>query len=167
MPAPPTRSPPATRRRYLRASGVAKIQGFFLNSTHFDWTSNEIRYGDQISRMTGGKHFVVNTGENGHGPLRPRDIVSRRQRGPVQPARPRPRTAADRRHRLPQRRHVRLDRATRASPAAAASPARRRPAMYWPAYALMLVRDADFNVAVAAGARLAALSVAPRAAGRA
>jgi len=61
--------------RYLRASGVASIQGFFLNSTHFDWTSSEIRYGNQISRMTGGKHFVVNTGENGLGPQRPRDIV--------------------------------------------------------------------------------------------
>ncbi|MGN6871769.1 MAG: glycoside hydrolase family 6 protein [Solirubrobacteraceae bacterium] len=61
--------------RLLRASGVAQIQGFFLNSTHFDWTSSEIRYGNQISRMVGGKHFVVNTGENGLGPQRPRDIV--------------------------------------------------------------------------------------------
>ena len=95
--------------KYLRASGVAKIQGFFLNATHFDWTSHEIRYGDQISALTGGKHFVVNTGENGQGPLRPRDIVHAGQRGPVQPARPRPRTAPDREHRLSQRRHVRLD----------------------------------------------------------
>ena len=61
--------------RYLRRSGVAQIQGFFLNATHFDWTSNEIRYGEQISRLTGGKHFVVNTGDNGRGPLRPPDRV--------------------------------------------------------------------------------------------
>jgi endoglucanase len=61
--------------RYLRRSGVANIQGFFLNSTHFDWTSHEMRYGRQISRMLGGKHFVINTGENGIGPQRPRDIV--------------------------------------------------------------------------------------------
>jgi endoglucanase len=61
--------------RFLRAAGVARIQGFFLNSTHFDWTSREIRYGHQISRMLGGKHFVINTGENGIGPQRPRDIV--------------------------------------------------------------------------------------------
>jgi endoglucanase len=61
--------------RFLRASGVAKIQGFFLNATHFDWTSNEIRYGHQISRLIGGKHFVINTGENGLGPQRPADIV--------------------------------------------------------------------------------------------
>jgi endoglucanase len=59
----------------LERAGVAKIQGFFLNSTHYDWTLNEIRYGEQISRLTGGKHFVVNTGDAGQGPLRPRNIV--------------------------------------------------------------------------------------------
>jgi endoglucanase len=61
--------------RLLREAGVAKIQGFFLNSTHFDWTLNEIRYGEVVSRLTGGKHFVVNTAENGQGPLRPRNRV--------------------------------------------------------------------------------------------
>ena len=60
---------------FLNRAGVSKIQGFFLNSTHFDWTSKEIRYGNKISSMTGGKHFVVNTGENGRGPLAPRNIV--------------------------------------------------------------------------------------------
>jgi endoglucanase len=59
--------------RLLRRAGIGKIQGFFLNATHFDWTSNEIHYGDQISRMTGGKHFVVNTAMNGRGPIRPHD----------------------------------------------------------------------------------------------
>jgi endoglucanase len=53
----------------LRQAGVSEIQGFFLNSTHFDWTMHEIHYGDEISRLTGGKHFVVNTAENGRGPL--------------------------------------------------------------------------------------------------
>ncbi len=65
--------------RYLRRSGVAKIQGFFLNATHFDWTSNEIRYGEQISRLTGGKHFVVNTGDG-----RPRAAATARPRAPGQ-----------------------------------------------------------------------------------
>ncbi|HWE09984.1 MAG TPA: glycoside hydrolase family 6 protein [Solirubrobacteraceae bacterium] len=59
----------------LRASGVAQAQGFFLNSTHFDWTSKEIHYGQQISNMLGGTHFIVNTGENGRGPLVPRNRV--------------------------------------------------------------------------------------------
>ena len=32
--------------RLLIRAGIAKIQGFFLNSTHFDWTSKEVRYGE-------------------------------------------------------------------------------------------------------------------------
>jgi endoglucanase len=61
--------------KLLRASGVAEIQGFFVNSTHFDWTSSEIRYGRAISRLTGGKHFVVSTSANGRGPLVPANRV--------------------------------------------------------------------------------------------
>jgi endoglucanase len=60
---------------YLRASGVGQAQGFFLNSTHFDWTTSELHYGQQMSRMLGGAHFVINTGENGRGPLRPKNAV--------------------------------------------------------------------------------------------
>ncbi len=67
--------PARSAARLLMRAGVSQIQGFFLNSTHFDWTSREIRYGNAISRMTGGKHFVVNTGENGRGPLVPPDPV--------------------------------------------------------------------------------------------
>jgi endoglucanase len=59
----------------LRRAGVSQIQGFFVNSTHFDWTSHEIHYGQKISRLTGGKHFVVNTAENGRGPLVPSSRV--------------------------------------------------------------------------------------------
>jgi len=65
----------ARAARLLRRAGIGEIQGFFLNATHFDWTRKEIRYGEQISRMTGGKHFVVNTAMNGRGPLIPRDRV--------------------------------------------------------------------------------------------
>ncbi|HEY2159977.1 MAG TPA: glycoside hydrolase family 6 protein [Solirubrobacteraceae bacterium] len=67
--------PAKTAAGFLNRAGISKIQGFFLNSTHFDSTSKEIRYGNQISAMTGGKHFVVNTGTNGQGPLTPKDIV--------------------------------------------------------------------------------------------
>ncbi len=64
--------PAAKAERLLREAGVAHAQGFFLNATHFDWTLHEIHYGWQISRRIGGKHFVVNTAENGRGPLVPR-----------------------------------------------------------------------------------------------
>jgi endoglucanase len=60
---------------WLRGSGIAQAQGFFLNSTHFDWTTSEIHYGQQISRLTGGAHFIVNTGSNGKGPLAPKRRV--------------------------------------------------------------------------------------------
>jgi len=67
--------PAARQAALLRGAGVAQAQGFFLNSTHFDWTSREIHYGQEISKRLGGAHFVVNTGENGRGPLVPRSRV--------------------------------------------------------------------------------------------
>ncbi|HWC86781.1 MAG TPA: glycoside hydrolase family 6 protein [Solirubrobacteraceae bacterium] len=67
--------PAADTASMLRRAGVSEIEGFYVNSTHFDWTSHEIRYGEQISALTGGKHFVVNTAENGRGPLVPSSRV--------------------------------------------------------------------------------------------
>jgi cellulase/cellobiase CelA1 len=51
--------------------GAAVITVRRLNTTSTAW----IRYGEVVSRLTGGKHFVVNTAENGQGPLRPRNRV--------------------------------------------------------------------------------------------
>ena len=130
--------------RFLRASGVANIQGFFLNATHFDWTTHEVRYGRQISRMLGGKHFVINTGENGIGPQRPRDIVHqglevlcnpRAGLGPLPTA---------------NTGYPNVDMfAWTSNPGesggqcvAGAPPT----GEYWPAYARLLVRNADFKV---------------------
>jgi endoglucanase len=36
--------------KMLNLAGVHMIQGFFLNSTHFDWTTKEIAYGQKIAR---------------------------------------------------------------------------------------------------------------------
>lgn len=63
--------PAARTAQLLRAADVAQAQGFFLNSTHFDWTRTELGYGQAISKLLGGAHFIINTGENGHGPLVP------------------------------------------------------------------------------------------------
>jgi endoglucanase len=54
--------------RVLNASGVRHVEGFFTNDTHINWTINEIRYGERVSRMTHGAHFIVNTDQNGRGP---------------------------------------------------------------------------------------------------
>jgi endoglucanase len=53
----------------LRAVGVSKVRGFMLNATHSDWTRDNISHGLDISRRIGGKHFVINTSENGRGPV--------------------------------------------------------------------------------------------------
>jgi endoglucanase len=131
--------------RYLRASGMATIQGFFLNSTHFDWTSREIQYGEQISRMTGGKHFVINTGDNGRGPLRPGDVVHQgnevlcnppgRGLGPLP-------TANTGYRNVDMFAWTTNPGESGGSCVAGAPPT----GVYWPAYGLMLVRNADFNV---------------------
>jgi endoglucanase len=55
--------------RLLNAAGVRHVQGFFTNDTHEQWAINEIRYAQKVSRMTGGAHFIVNTAQNGTGPL--------------------------------------------------------------------------------------------------
>jgi endoglucanase len=70
---------PARRTaRQLRAIGIARVRGFMLNATHYDWTRNNIRHGLEISRLTGGKHFVINTAENGRGPIHHRNARGRR-----------------------------------------------------------------------------------------
>jgi endoglucanase len=129
----------------LRKAGVAKIQGFFLNSTHFDWTSKEIRYGEEISRMTGGKHFVVNTAENGRGPLRPHNrirngneiVCNPRGRG----LGPKPTFNTG---------YPNVDAfAWIAYPGqsdGACRPGAPKNGVFWPAWALELVRNADFRV---------------------
>jgi endoglucanase len=61
---------PASRTaNQLRAIGIARVRGFMLNATHTDWTRANVQHGLQISRLTGGKHFVINTAENGRGPV--------------------------------------------------------------------------------------------------
>jgi endoglucanase len=57
----------------LRKSDVAQATGFFVNATHNDWTTTDIHFGQQIAKLVGGKHFIVQTDDNGRGPLVPKD----------------------------------------------------------------------------------------------
>jgi endoglucanase len=54
----------------LNEAGVRHIRGFFTNDTHENWTIDEVRWAQAIARRTGGAHFIVNTAQNGHGPLK-------------------------------------------------------------------------------------------------
>jgi len=59
----------------LNASGVSMTRGFFTNDTHLAWTSDEVRWANQVAnnlwRLSNHRyraHFIVNTAENGRGP---------------------------------------------------------------------------------------------------
>ena len=56
--------------KVLNAVGVSSIRGFYTNDTHLNWTIDEIKWGDKVSAMTGGSHFIINTADNGRGPKR-------------------------------------------------------------------------------------------------
>jgi endoglucanase len=70
--------PAARTAKQLRYIGIAKVRGFMLNVTHEDWTANNVAHGRKISRLTGGKHFIVNTSDNGRGPVHYRRWISRK-----------------------------------------------------------------------------------------
>jgi endoglucanase len=71
---------PATRTaKQLRAIGVSKVRGFMLNVTHHDWTRSNMLHGLEISRLVGGKHFIINTSYNGRGPIHYRRWINRSQ----------------------------------------------------------------------------------------
>lgn len=53
----------------LKRAGVARADGFSLNVSNFYSTSRNVAYGKRVSRLVGGKHFVVDTSRNGLGPL--------------------------------------------------------------------------------------------------
>jgi hypothetical protein len=52
----------------LALAGVDVAQGFSLNVSNYLTTSSEAGYGDQVSALAGGTHFVVDTSRNGLGP---------------------------------------------------------------------------------------------------
>ena len=52
----------------LRSAGVASARGFSLNVSNFMTTATQRTYGDQLSGLLGGKHYVVDTSRNGLGP---------------------------------------------------------------------------------------------------
>ena len=104
-----TPTPSAYTAKALNAIGVNKIQGFFTNDTHNQWTINEIRWATKVAKRTHGAHFIVNTAYNGRGPEAQPPPHHPGRRGSVQPARPRARPDVQHRHRLPVRGRVHVD----------------------------------------------------------
>ncbi|HEX6459627.1 MAG TPA: glycoside hydrolase family 6 protein [Thermoleophilaceae bacterium] len=56
-----------TASRLVRA-GVDQAQGFSLNVSNMQTTSSLLAYGDAVSGLAGGKHFLIDTSRNGLGP---------------------------------------------------------------------------------------------------
>jgi cellulase/cellobiase CelA1 len=68
--------------RLLKRSGVRSIRGFAINTTHFNHTRNELRYGNWLAKKLGGKPYVVNTAENGRGAIEgPKSFCNPRNAG--------------------------------------------------------------------------------------
>ncbi|GAA2241291.1 glycoside hydrolase family 6 protein [Kitasatospora cystarginea] len=57
----------------LRRSGIAEADGFSVNVSNFYTTEQSSEYGDKLSGLLGGKHYVIDTSRNGNGPLGDRD----------------------------------------------------------------------------------------------
>ena len=51
----------------LRKSGIDLADGFSLNVSNFQPTSTSITYGNSVSRLVSGKHYVIDTSRNGRG----------------------------------------------------------------------------------------------------
>lgn len=52
----------------LNQAGVDRARGFSLNTTNYYSTDEEIGYGEAISGLTNGAHYVIDTSRNGAGP---------------------------------------------------------------------------------------------------
>jgi endoglucanase len=51
----------------LEAAGVARARGFALNVSNFERTARNIKYGERLSKLLGGKGYVIDTSRNGNG----------------------------------------------------------------------------------------------------
>ncbi len=52
----------------LKEAGVQYASGFALNTSNYRTTEECTGYGHELSELTGGKHFVIDTSRNGAGP---------------------------------------------------------------------------------------------------
>jgi len=136
----------------LRQVGVRKIQGFFTNATHQNWTRREIRYARKLVKLTGGSaHYVINTSGNGRGPAIPRDRVkegnSYRCNAPTNGLGPRPTSDVPAKYKGLDG-FFWIGNPGRSAGRCALKLYRRVPptGSFWLDYALKLIRNADFDI---------------------
>ncbi len=130
--------------------GVARIQGFFTNSTHQDWTTHEIAYGRELVRLLHGvPHYVINTAANGRGPLIPSSRVrfgnSFRCNAPGRGLGPKPTTTLPARYRNLDA-LIWIGNPGRSAGTCSKTPNPPPTGTFWVDYAISLVRHADFRI---------------------
>jgi endoglucanase len=136
--------------RLLRRVGVSRIQGFFTNSTHQNWTRKEIRYGRTLVRLLEGRpHFVINTAANGRGPLIPKSRVrfgnSFRCNAPGRGLGPKPTSVVPARYRNLDG-FFWIGNPGRSAGACSKTPNPPPAGHFWVDYAIALIRHADYRI---------------------
>ena len=58
---------PSTMASNLRQAGIRNADGFSVNVSNFDTTDASKGYGEQISQLLGGTHYIIDTARNGTG----------------------------------------------------------------------------------------------------
>lgn len=58
---------PADLAPLLKDAGVADVRGFSSNVSNFQTDEDEQAYGEELSALLGGAHYIVDTGRNGFG----------------------------------------------------------------------------------------------------
>lgn len=66
--------------KYFKRIGIQRVRGFSLNVTHYDWTRDNVAYGNRLAKALG-VHFVVSTGRAGRGNLPDRLLARGYERG--------------------------------------------------------------------------------------
>ncbi len=61
----PVWQPVTVMAQRLNYANIAKADGFSLNVSYFASTSSNWWYGDQLSKLVGNKHYVIDTSRNG------------------------------------------------------------------------------------------------------
>jgi endoglucanase len=59
--------PADTMARLLQEAGVAEVRGFVTNVSNYNDTASERTYGERLSGLLGGAHYVIDVGRNGNG----------------------------------------------------------------------------------------------------
>lgn len=121
---------PQEMAKRLHLAGVARADGFALNTSHFVPTDETIAHGEELSRRVGGAHFVIDTSRNGN-PEQPGEL-----RNP-QDARLGPRPTTDTDHPLVDALLWIKPPGESDGPEHGGPPA----GQWWPEYALLLARS--------------------------